>query len=63
YSFTMNSTRLKKQPILLPVTDDGLPDYEFMAAYIQAIEERILQSYREYVQAIDDMGGAYQFHR
>ncbi len=55
YSFTMNSTRLKKQPILLPVTDDGLPDYEFMAAYIQAIEERILQSYRQFVQSVESV--------
>ena len=63
YGYILGTERLKRQKILLPVTDDGLPDYEFMAAYIQAIEERILQSYREYVQAIDDMGGAYQFHR
>ena len=47
--------RMNRGKILLPVTDDGLPDYEFMAAYIQAIEERILQSYRQFVQSVESV--------
>ena len=54
YSFTINSTRLKKQKILLPVTEDGAPDFEYMAAYVRDIEEHILQRYRE---IIDALGG------
>ena len=53
YSFTINSTRLRKQPILLPVTDDGKPDFDYMETYIAAHEEKILQRYRDYVQTVD----------
>lgn len=38
YSFTINSTRLKKQVILLPVNSDGLPDWQFMEDFIKQIE-------------------------
>ena len=53
YNQMCSSKRISRLPIQLPVTDDGLPDYEFMAAYIQAIEERILQSYRQFVQSVE----------
>lgn len=53
YAFTMNSTRLKKQSILLPVNDADEPDYEYMEAYISNIEEKILESYREFVKVAD----------
>lgn len=38
YSFTINSTRLKKQVILLPVNSDGLPDWQFMEDFMKQIE-------------------------
>ncbi|MBQ7453870.1 MAG: N-6 DNA methylase [Selenomonadaceae bacterium] len=50
-------TRLRRSKILLPVTDDGAPDFDFMEAYIVAHEEKILQRYRDFVQAVDGMGG------
>ena len=49
YSFTINSTRLQKQKIMLPVAEDDTPDYEYMENYIRAVEERILQRYREFI--------------
>ena len=38
YSFTINSTRLKKQNILLPVDLDGNPDWQFMEDFIKQKE-------------------------
>ena len=48
YAFTINSTRLKKQVIQLPVNANGLPDWEFMTQYMQAIEDKL---YFQYLQA------------
>ena len=42
-------TRLRRSKIQLPVTDEGTPDFDYMENYIRAIEEKILQSYREYI--------------
>jgi len=48
YSFTVNSTRLKQQKILLPTTVDGKPDYVYMANYMKALEYKKLQKYFQY---------------
>ena len=53
YAFTINSTRLKNQKIMLPVNDKGEPDYNFMENYVRVVEEKQLQRYRDYVQALD----------
>ena len=53
YGYILGTERLKRQQIFLPVNEIGLPDYDFMEAYIAAIEEKILQRYREFVQAVD----------
>ena len=42
YSYTINSSRLKKQIILLPVDADGNPDWAFMGAYMKQVEEEHL---------------------
>lgn len=46
YSFTMNSTRLRKQPIMLPVDDSGAPDFEYMEAFVKNI---VAEKYRRYL--------------
>lgn len=51
YGYKFNETRMRRQKIFLPVNEVGLPDYDFMEAYIAAIENRILQRYRDFVQA------------
>ncbi|MCY7781070.1 restriction endonuclease subunit S [Bacillus haynesii] len=38
YSYTINSTRLKKQKIKLPVTIKGDPDWSFMEQYMKRLE-------------------------
>lgn len=34
--------------ILLPITDDGKPDYEYMEQYVKALMYRKYKSYLEY---------------
>ena len=53
YGYKFGTTRMKRQKILLPVTDDGTPDFEYMEAYIVAHEEKILQRYRDFVKIAD----------
>lgn len=48
YSFTINSTRLKKQNILLPVDSDELPDWLFMENFIKQIEADKIQTVLNY---------------
>ena len=52
YGYKFNAGRMKRQKIMLPIKDDGTPDYAYMREYIQ-IEEikqsyEILKYYREY---------------
>ncbi|MBE8954037.1 MAG: restriction endonuclease subunit S [Quinella sp. 1Q7] len=44
--------RMNRGKILLPVTDGGAPDFEYMAAYVRNIEEHILQRYREFISIV-----------
>ena len=46
YTYTINSTRLKSQNIILPATPSGEPDYLFMENYIRKI---MLEKYSEYL--------------
>lgn len=48
FSFTINSTRLKRQKILLPINKDEEPDYEFMEQYVKLIFDKKVSHYREY---------------
>ncbi|NLI64486.1 MAG: restriction endonuclease [Bacteroidales bacterium] len=43
YGYKFNARRMKRQKIMLPVKEDGTPDYEYMREYIQI--EEIKQSY------------------
>ena len=49
YAFTINSTRLRKQVIQLPVDEAGQPDYAFMERFIYAHEHRLIRAYVEQV--------------
>jgi hypothetical protein len=50
YSYTINSTRLKRQIILLPVNSKGEPDYDFMEEYIRQLEYEKQKEYQVYIQ-------------
>lgn len=42
--------RMKRLSVMLPVTDSGEPDYEYMAEYTQQKREAMLAKYRAYVE-------------
>lgn len=43
--------RMKRLSVMLPVTDSGEPDYEYMAEYTRQKREAMLSKYRAYVEA------------
>ena len=52
YNFNreMTDARIRHEKIMLPVDDDGSPDFVFMENYVRALEEKILQRYRLFAQ-------------
>ena len=50
FNYKRSDTRLKKERLMLPVNDDGSPDFVFMESYVRAIEEKLLQRYRDFAQ-------------
>lgn len=53
----MGTERLKRQKIQLPVTEDSLPDFEYMAAYVKNL---MAAQYRKYLEYIDGEAIYYQ---
>ena len=49
YGYKFSQGRIRKQIILLPITSEGKPDYEFMEEYIKEIINKKRQKYIEYV--------------
>lgn len=61
YSYTINSTRLKKQSILLPVDDNGNPDFEFMEQYIRDTQfQKVIQYINHCKKIVSKLGDAVQ---
>lgn len=53
YGYKFNEERMQKQIILLPTTDDGKPDYNYMEQYAKKLFERLkLQYLREKVTVV-----------
>lgn len=51
YGYKFNGNRMARQKILLPITDDGSPDYTFMEQYIREREDKLKQKYIDFVNA------------
>lgn len=51
YNFNreINDQRLKRETIILPVDDEGNPDYEYMEQYMINIEIQFLEKYLNYI--------------
>lgn len=49
YGYTLSNKRLNIFRVILPVTDDGTPDFEYMENYIRNIEAAQYRKYLEYV--------------
>lgn len=57
HGLSISNPRAKVINIMLPVTDNGEPDYEYMEHYAAATREAKIGQYREYVQKrIDELG-------
>lgn len=50
FNYKRSDTRLKKERLMLPVNDDGSPDFVFMENYVRAIEGKLLQRYRDFAE-------------
>lgn len=46
----INDIRIKKMRVMLPVTNDGKPDYQFMEDYIRELMNAKREQYRQYVE-------------
>lgn len=49
YGYKFNGERMKKQQIMLPVNEKGLPDFEYMEKYIALREQILIRQYLEYI--------------
>ena len=49
YGDQLSSTDIVNKKIMLPVNDNDEPDYEYMENYVRAIEEDLVQKYREVI--------------
>ncbi len=51
YGYKFNATRMKRQKIMLPVTETGEPDYAYMEQYAKNMMIRKYQQYLDYYEA------------
>ena len=51
YNFNreINDIRISRERVMLPVTESGKPDYEYMSEYVQIHRKAMLAKYRAYV--------------
>lgn len=60
YGYKANESRILRQTVLLPISDDGQPDYDFMEAYIKEKEKIKREEYFDYCQQqLKVIGGGY----
>lgn len=50
YSRKLGTGRLQRLSVMLPVTDSGKPDYDYMVEYVQQKREAMLTRYRAHVE-------------
>lgn len=57
YGYKFNAERMKRQKILLPITLDGVPDWQFMSDYMKEQEKRMLEKVLPYFKdrLLDDL--------
>ncbi len=56
YSFNreINDKRIQREKVLLPVTKEGIPDYDFMDTYMREKEQEKKQKYKKHVSKLLD---------
>lgn len=50
YGYKFNGERMLKQTLLIPIEDDGTPDFKFMDQYMRRIEKKLLERYSRYLE-------------
>ena len=48
YGYKFNEQRMLKQPIMLPITSDGTPDWKYMDSYMRHIESQQILKYLQH---------------
>lgn len=57
YGYKFKEKRMLRQKLMLPVTNSGEPDYDFMADYTKRMRKKLITRYREYAEkCIDELG-------
>lgn len=57
YGYKFKEKRMLRQKLMLPVTNSGELDYDFMADYIKRMRKKLITRYREYAEKrIDELG-------
>ncbi len=57
YAYKFNEQRMKRQSIMLPVADNGEPDYQFMEHYIHELMECKCKKYVQYAEKqVEELG-------
>lgn len=59
YGMGLTGTRSDTRRFMLPITDDGEPDYDFMEQYIKEREDKLKQKYLDFIGNNDQIGGGY----
>lgn len=49
YGMGLTGTRSDARKLMLPITDEGKPDYEFMEQYIKEREDKLKQKYIDFI--------------
>ena len=57
YGDQLSSTDLPRQKILLPIDDEGNPDFDFMENYMKEKESKMVNKYVKYLETLDKLGG------
>lgn len=58
YGYKFSQGRIKRQTIMLPATQEGHPDYDFMEQYMREKERKLLNQYHSYIALkINELGG------
>lgn len=50
YAYKFNEQRMRRQVIMLPVADNGQPDYQFMENYVREMMTYKKEQYRNYIE-------------
>lgn len=49
FNYKRSDSRLRREQLMLPVDESGMPDFNYMAAYIATHETKILKRYHDYL--------------